>query len=83
MDWIIEHVEALIVLVVAVVIVFVVGMIVMAPEWPDADPAKNWHAKACLDAGRTIKHHNHGGRDNSKTYWCVTSDGQITDLWFS
>jgi hypothetical protein len=79
MDWIKDHWAMLAgVGIVAVILVFAA----LAPDWPGADPERNHHAAACLAAGNAIQHHNHGGRDRSKTYWCVNSDGQITDLWF-
>ena len=35
------------------------------------------------EAGHTVRSHSQGVRETSYTFWCVTSDGQITDLWFS
>lgn len=82
-NWIIDHIEGLVIGLVAVGIVVVIGVVVSAPDWPDADPTRNNHARLCVEAGNTVRHHNHGGRDQSKTYWCVDSDQRITDLWFA
>jgi hypothetical protein len=82
MNWIKDHWGTL----AAVAVVAVLAGVMVAfydPTHGAGDPEKNRHAAACVDAHNTIKQHNHGGRDQSVTLWCVDSDGRITDIWFS
>jgi len=83
MDWIKEHAGTLLAVLIVVGALGVTLAIYNDRANAGVDPGRNRHAKACIEAGRTIRDHNHGGEDQQHTFWCVTSDGQITDLWFS
>lgn len=48
------------------------------------DPAKNDHARTCVDARGTIhEKKQYGGKFYTYTWWCTDRDGRITDIWFS
>ena len=48
-----------------------------------ANPDENAHARKCVDSGGTIKERSQfGGKYSKSTYWCVSPDGVISDLWF-
>jgi len=47
------------------------------------NPAENKHARICVDSGGTIKERSQfGGKYSKSTFWCISPDGQISDLWF-
>ena len=67
----------------------ILGVVVCVIIWAAAaqvdggDTNKNEHARACVAAGNTIKEkEQYGGKWHTYTWWCVDSDGQITDIWF-
>ena len=48
-----------------------------------SNPNENNHARTCVYSGGTIKEHSQfGGKYSTSTFWCVSPDGQISDLWF-
>ncbi len=71
------------------VIIVVWGLVVVASALALAacadpsNPNENDHARACVDSSGKIKERSQfGGKYSTSTYWCVSPDGQISDLWF-